>query len=152
MKKLLLVVIAVLGIAFTGNAQDRAIGIHGGYGWELSYQQPISPGSLTTLDADLGVWGHAFAISATVNNYNEIESNFTWFYGVGLGISTYLSKGWNYVAPALVGRIGLQYAFQEIPLNISLDWKPMFGICIGDEKGFYGNGMYGGGIGIRYRF
>lgn len=152
MKKVLFIAAIVFGMAFAANAQDRTIGVHGGYGWELSYQQPMSVGPFTTLDADLGLWGHAFALSATFNNYMPIEGNFSWFYGAGAGIMAESYSGVAWVAPAIVGRLGVQYAFQEIPLTLSLDWKPMINFMIGDVSGFNSYGLYGGGLGIRYRF
>jgi hypothetical protein len=43
--------------------------------------------------------------------------------------------------------IGLEYTFEEIPLNLALDWKPAFDI-IGDQ-GFWPSDV---ALGIRYAF
>jgi hypothetical protein len=46
-----------------------------------------------------------------------------------------------------VGVVGLDYKFQKLPINISLDWQPSF--QFGDVEGF--NGNYGG-IALRFAF
>jgi hypothetical protein len=46
-----------------------------------------------------------------------------------------------------VGVVGLDYKFEKLPFNISLDWQPSF--QFGDVEGF--NGNYGG-IALRFAF
>jgi hypothetical protein len=43
------------------------------------------------------------------------------------------------------GQIGLEYTFDEIPLNLSLDWKPAINI-IGSDDIWYGDA----GLSVRY--
>lgn len=45
----------------------------------------------------------------------------------------------------LDGQIGLEYTFDEIPLNLSLDWKPAINI-LGSDDFWYGDA----GISVRY--
>jgi hypothetical protein len=45
---------------------------------------------------------------------------FTWFYGGGGYVG--FQNGSAYVGPT--GVAGLDYKFQNVPLNLSLDWKP----------------------------
>ena len=61
MKKLFFIAILALGISAFATAQtnDKAIGIRGGWGTELSYQQPLS-GS-TRLEVDLGLPGWKYS-------------------------------------------------------------------------------------------
>ncbi|GEM_PF-4940267 len=53
MKKIILV-LAVCLLGFTATfAQNKAIGLRGGYGFEVTYQQPL--GDANRLEADLGM-------------------------------------------------------------------------------------------------
>ena len=54
MKKLLLVLVAVMGLTFAANAQNIGVRLGGGQGFgaELSYQQGL--GGMNRLEADLG--------------------------------------------------------------------------------------------------
>ena len=52
MKKALLIVAAILGLAVVASAQPRALGIRAGYGAELSYQHTL--GGQNFIEADLG--------------------------------------------------------------------------------------------------
>lgn len=52
--------------------------------------------------------------------------------GIGLGVG---------------GQLGLEYLFSEIPLQISLDWRPMFNLIPATSFGWSGFGL-----GIRYLF
>jgi hypothetical protein len=45
------------------------------------------------------------------------------------------------------GVLGLDYKFDQVPINLSLDWQPSFEF--GVNRGFVGNW---GGLGIRYTF
>lgn len=45
------------------------------------------------------------------------------------------------------GILGLEYNFREIPINISIDWKPTFNLNVDD--GFWGDD---GALSIRYIF
>jgi hypothetical protein len=45
------------------------------------------------------------------------------------------------------GVLGLDYKFNGVPINLSLDWQPSFEF--GDNRGFIGSW---GGLGIRYTF
>ncbi len=48
-----------------------------------------------------------------------LESSMSWYYGAGayIGFNTESKFGAQ-------GVIGLDYTFQKVPLNLSLDWKP----------------------------
>lgn len=65
-----------------------------------------------------------------------------WFFGGG----GYVSFSDNDVLGAM-GIIGMDYKFQKIPLNISLDWKPELNLV--KEVGFEAATV---GLGIRFAF
>ena len=64
MKKIILVAAMVLGFAVAASAQQRALGLRGGYGVELSYQHTIGA---DFLEADLGLLGSDLNLAATYN-------------------------------------------------------------------------------------
>ncbi|MCW3092591.1 MAG: hypothetical protein JWP81_3660 [Ferruginibacter sp.] len=66
-----------------------------------------------------------------------------WFVGAG-GYAAYRSKT-SYVGAA--GIVGVDYKFQDIPLNISVDWKPELNIIT--SVGFEASGV---GFSARFTF
>ncbi|HLK30056.1 MAG TPA: hypothetical protein VKT28_15855 [Puia sp.] len=52
---------------------------------------------------------------------------FTWFYGGGAYVG--FQSGNTYLGPT--GVVGLDYKFQNAPINLSLDWKPELDILPG---------------------
>ena len=72
------------------------------------------------------------------------EGNLKWYIGPGAHVGFY--KG-NNTLVGIDGVVGLDYKFNELPLNISLDWQPSFEF--GTGRGFVGSW---GGLGVRYTF
>ena len=130
MKKLLLVLVAVLGITFAANAQ-RAIGVRlgggQGYGAELSYQQGL--GGMNRLEADLGYRSYYGAswlsLAALYQAHFDINAvpNLGWYAGVGGRFDLYTGGG-TQLAIGVVGQAGLDYHFDQLPLQLSLDIRP----------------------------
>ena len=160
MKKLFFTAFLLAGIAFSGQAQkisENALGLrvgdNDGFGAEVSYQRAL--GSSNRVEADLG-WRsskHVDAIKLT-GLYQwvwNIEGGFNWYAGVGAGLGSWRydhngaddSGSFAFIA----GDIGIEYDF-DIPLLISLDFRPEFG-----GSGYYENN-YGSDIalGLRYQF
>ena len=91
MKKLLLVLIAIIGLTFAANAQNKAIGLRlgggQGYGAELSYQQGL--GGMNRMEVDLGYrsYYHAGYLSlvALYQAHFDIAAvpNLGWYVGAG---------------------------------------------------------------------
>ena len=158
MKKFVLVAImAVAGISLAV-AQPRAIGGRLGYGVEVSYQHGF--GETNMLQLEVGVPGfNSLEAACTYDWINPGGLDFptveygdlNWFAGVGGQIMTTFAFNWGYVGPA--GRIGFEYNF-PFPLQLSLDWRPSFGVAFnGAGASFWGDLYYGGlGIGVRYLF
>ncbi|MFI0489885.1 outer membrane beta-barrel protein [Flavobacterium sp.] len=168
MKKIILSAIMLIGLAFTTQAQDvsnNALGLrlgdNSGFGGEISYQKGLSKNN--RLELDLG-WRDR--TNYNVNGYNDnaiklaglyqwvwnIDGDFNWYAGVGGGLGSYSSK-YNGIDKSgafvfVAGDIGIEYAFREIPLLISLDLRPEIG-----GSGYYSN-SYGSDIalGLRYKF
>lgn len=158
----------LLGLAFSAQAQDISknalglrIGDNDGFGGEISYQRGI--GSNNRLEFDLG-WRNSKDVDALklVGLYQwvwNIEGGFNWYAGVGAGVGS-----WSYDGPGdpdpdggsfilAAGDIGIEYNFQEAPIQLSLDFRPE--LYFGDNRNdLDGYDSFGPDIalGIRYRF
>lgn len=145
MKKFIAIAVALVAFAAVSAAQPRALGIRAGYGGELSYQHSFGA---NFAEFDLGLFNNAAAISGIYDFIIAGDGIFNFYAGPGaqLGLWTGDYSGFDL---AVCGQVGLEYNF-TFPLQISLDWKPVFHF-IGDEgaKGFYGAGA---ALGLRYRF
>lgn len=155
MKKLLLVLIAVVGMSFVANAQnnDKAIGLRFGYGTEISYQQPVGA---NRLEVDLGrleslmySWYHYLNASATYQwlfDLNSVIPGLGWYAGPGAGVGFYTGS-YSGLTVGVGGIIGVDYKFSGMPLQVSLDFKPFFNVLHPD----YWNGFdYSTALGVRY--
>jgi hypothetical protein len=79
-----------------------------------------------------------------------------WFVGPGAHIAFYNDKYYNgnryggsYATVGVDGIIGLDYKFNKIPLNLSVDWQPFFDFGNGRYNGFGGEFA---GVAARYTF
>jgi len=167
MKKVLLSALMLFGIAISAQAQDiskNALGLrlgdNDGFGGEISYQRGLS--SNNRLELDLG-WRNsnevdAFKLTGLYQWVWNIEGGFNWYAGVGGGIGSwsydkrigndrYKDNGTFLFA---AGDIGIEYNFEEAPIQLSLDFRPEIYFNSDDFR----NDNFGPDIalGIRYRF
>lgn len=169
MKKIILSAVMLLGVAFSAQAQTiskNALGLRlgdsGGFGTEITYQRGL--GDNNRLELDLG-WrnrknykndaydDNAFKLAALYQWVWNIDGGFNWYAGVGGGVGSYNrdyydNTNYNNNAFAFAaGDIGIEYNF-DIPLLISLDFRPEFG-----GNGYYDNN-YGSDIalGVKFQF
>ena len=165
MKKIILSAIMLIGLAFTAQAQDiskNALGLrfgsNNGFGGELTYQRAL--GSNNRLELDLGLRNrsnynnssyddNALKLTALYQWVWNIDGGFNWYAGVGGGVGNY-SYDFNgdkysdtFVFAA--GNIGIEYDF-DIPLLISLDFRPEFG-----GNGYYENN-YGSDVALALKY
>ncbi|AWG21266.1 hypothetical protein FFWV33_06820 [Flavobacterium faecale] len=161
MKKLILTAVIALGFAFSAQAQDiskNALGLrfgdNDGLGGELSYQRAL--GSNNRLEMDLGFRNSnnvdAFKLTGLYQWVWNIDGGFNWYAGVGAGVGSYSVKNDNFKDNGTfvyaAGDIGIEYGFREVPIQLSLDFRPEFG-----GNGYYSNN-YGSDVAlaIRYKF
>lgn len=141
MKKSLFILLltAAIGFGYTATAQDYKTAV----GVRLSSSSAIVNNSVsfkhffneTAAVEALFSFGDPLAIGALYELHKPIgESGVKWFYGGGgyLGfVKTYnVNKAKNEIEPnfGAQGVVGLDYKFVNIPLNLSLDWKPELNI------------------------
>ncbi|HVG42753.1 MAG TPA: hypothetical protein VM888_14170 [Chitinophagaceae bacterium] len=74
-------------------------------------------------------FGNSFAIGALLQKHNSLGAEgVTWYYGGGL------YGGFGESKFGAQGVIGIDYKWMNLPLNLSLDWKPE--ISISKDFGF----------------
>lgn len=159
MKKIVLMLLVVISLGFTAQAQinPHALGLRFGgngsiNGAELSYQHKLS--SANRLEFDLG-WGG----NSNWNRLNligvyhwlwNIEGGLNWYVGPGAALGLYSYKGAEgYMNIALGGQIGIEYDFTKkgAPILLSLDARPMWDF-LGDNAGL----GWGAALGLHYTF
>jgi hypothetical protein len=152
----------LLGIALLGcfvvavNAQPRAIGGRVGGDIEFSYQHQLGD---NMIDATAGLWiGYGYMSVGAVAIYDWVfpinswkhAGAWNWYVGPGAGLGFILGKDINIpVSVSIGGQIGIEYQF-KIPLNLSLDYRPMINVLGFSDKVW--GGFYSVALGVRYRF
>ena len=156
MKKILLTVVAIFAMSTMANAQIKDLGVRvgggQGYGAELSAMWGMGGNRLET---DLG-WGsgdhHSNISLAGIYQWTgDIGSGFGWYAGVGARLALWswddAHGGNSDFALALVGQAGIEYNFDAVPIQLSLDIRPNFWLI--PETSFHWGDI---ALGIRYRF
>ena len=164
MKKLFVTLFVMCAIVGATMAQPRAIGARVGYNLEFSYQHSLGERMMMDLTAGAtNVWnGWAYAdVNAMFDWVFNINGGWNWYVGPGAGIGFGFGHWWKdygYIPVRLnVGaQIGVEYQF-DIPLNLSVDWRPMVNV-LGFLPGEHGvkyplyYSFAGVALGVRYRF
>ena len=160
MKKFFISLVFVLAAVVAVNAQPRAIGANIGYGASFSYQHNLGEANFLDVNIDVPFFD---GIGATITYdwidpfnapvpWNE-KGSWNWYLGVGAtgglyGLFTNTAAAFVGVA----GHVGIAYDFW-VPRQLSLDYRPNFGVLFGDNMGFNMGGLYSGiSLGVRYRF
>jgi hypothetical protein len=150
MKKYCLVILFVFVFSGLIKAQnyETAIGIRGGFAPGLTVKH-----FLTDKTAVEGIFSTRWG-GFMITGLYEIEApafdteGLSWYYGGGAHIGFWNSSNsgnpwWeddhndNYTILGIDGIIGLSYTFAEIPINVSIDWKPMINFV--GYSGFWGD-------------
>jgi hypothetical protein len=154
MKKFLAIItIAVLFTAIAG-AQDyrNGIGLRGGLYNGLTFKHFLGGNSAVELIGSTRWSGFEITGLYEIHNRAFDVDRLNWYYGIGAHVGFYNGDNTNwgtagtaYTVVGVDGILGLEYNFTELPINISLDWKPAFNF-IGYSH-FWGDG---GALSIRY--
>jgi hypothetical protein len=149
MKKAILFSILFTLVVISTKAQDykTAVGIRLG-----PNSAAISPGftikhflnDRSAVEAIIGI-SNGIGICGLYEWHHTIEavSNLNWFVGAG----GYVAFRYNSSFIGGAGIAGLDYKFENIPLNVSLDWKPELNLI--SAVRFEGSGI---GLSVRYTF
>lgn len=161
MKKIILSAFMLMGLAFSTQAQEiskNALGLrlgdNDGFGGEISYQRGLSDNN--RLELDLG-WRNnnnvdAFKLTGVYQWVWNIDGGFNWYAGVGGGLGNWNNKTIddNGTFAFVAGDLGIEYGFDEVPIQLSLDIRPELYFNSDDFR----NDNFGPDIalGIRFQF
>ena len=154
-KKLVAFLFLLVIISFSSYAQDynTAIGVRLGSGTGITIKHFIE--SNAALEGILDTRWEGVRITGLYEVHKKIPNanGLGWYYGVGAHIGFWSNRNLRNEfanASAIIGIdgiIALDYTFKELPLNLSVDWKPAFNII--GYSGFWGDEI---AVGIRYAF
>ena len=127
MKRIFFFCLVVMGLVSSVqvSAQDYRFGV----GVRLSNATPTLNNSITgkyfiterSAIEGLVSFGSRFGVGGLLEIYKPFNvQGLSWFYGGGAYVG--FEAGDTYLGPT--GIIGLDYKFANVPLNISVDWKP----------------------------
>ena len=165
MKPLLLTLAALL-LAAAAPAQsfENALGVRFGYPWSVSFKHFLDDAN--AVEAYVGTRGYggfrggATSLSAAYLHHEDLDldgdlSPLRWYYGAGASV-----RFWNYrdgdfrrrndysaTTLGVSGYLGLQYAFRDVPIELTLDWVPTLHLGRTYINAF---GAGQGGLGARY--
>ena len=144
MKKIIFTIIFASSLIFSGNinaqSYSSAVGAKLG-GWLLgTYKKEIKESTYVDLYGGFySSYSSSILLGGSLELHKDIESvnNLYWYYGAGASLT--LGSG---TGIGINGVLGLDYSFEEIPLNLSADWMPGF-FFGGTYKGpYFGLGAF----------
>lgn len=158
MKKLILVAaLATFTIGSSAQAYETAIGLRAGFSTGVTAKHFIK--SNLALE---GILHYKWGLGLGITGLFEIHANafdvdeLYWFYGAGGHVGLYQ---YNNKAPfdepfsgttaviGIDGIIGIEYNIREIPIAVSVDWKPTVNLV-----GLTGPDFDEGALSVRYTF
>ena len=131
MKYVFLLAVTLTGFAINTSAQNDVTGpaYRLGLGVRLSNSSPTLNNSITgkyfvtDRSAVEGIisFGSRFGLGALLEIHKPTNiEGLKWFYGAGGYVG--FESGDTYLGPT--GILGIDYKFTNVPINLSLDWKP----------------------------
>lgn len=142
MKKIFAVVFAAFAFVALASAQPRALGVRVGWGGEVSYQHTL--GAENFLEVDAGWGANSVSIGGAYDFQIAPVGPFSFY--AGPSAQVWMGGDDDFVL-GVGAQVGLEYIFPSFPLQISLDWRPVFDLI--PSTGF---GWQSVGLGIRYAF
>jgi hypothetical protein len=156
MKKIILTLTLVIFIYAYASAQDynTGVGLRLGFSNGLTVKHFLSQRS--AVEGLLVTRWRGFEITGLFEAHNQAfdMERLNWYFGGGGHIgfwngdnTNWGHTGTNYTVIGIDGILGIEYNLSEVPINLSLDWKPAFNLS--GYTGFWGDG---GALSIRYTF
>jgi len=155
MRKLFMVSIFSICLS-TVFAQDynTGIGLRGGYFKGVTFKHFISDNKALEVLAGTHRSGMNLTLLYQIHNNAFGVERLNWYYGGGGHIGFRYganaergTRGEPYSVIGIDGILGMEYNFKEIPINLSLDWKPALNLI--GHSGFWGTD---GALSIRFIF
>lgn len=145
MKTSFTVLILFLTTSFFSQNYKMALGFKGGFPGYGSLNAKKSISNSDYLEASIGGFGRypynvGFNVQIDYERMQALEEGFSFYYGGGVLLG--LTSSIFHLAPKAL--LGLEYNFEDLPLNISIDTGPY--LFVSPKIGF----IWGGGLALRY--
>ena len=145
MKTSFTVLILFLTTSFFSQNYKMALGFKGGYPGYGSLNAKKSISKSDYLEASIGGFGRypyniGFHVQLDYERMQALEDGFSFYYGGGVLLG--LTSSFVHLSPKAL--LGLEYNFEDLPLNISIDTGPY--LFVSPKIGF----IWGGGLALRY--
>jgi len=145
MKTSFTVLILFLTTSFFSQNYKMALGFKGGYPGYGSLNAKKSISKSDYLEASIGGFGRypyniGFHVQLDYERMQALEDGFSFYFGGGVLLG--LTSSFVHLAPKAL--LGLEYNFEDLPLNISIDTGPY--LFVSPNIGF----IWGGGLALRY--
>lgn len=154
MRKHLFILAMLCSTISFGQQYSTAIGIKGGYPGYGSLNLKHFLGGSNAIEASVGGGAHHVWLQGLYERNAALEGGLDWYWGLGAdlgfwsnGYSYYHKKSDRYYSGAWGGLdavIGMEYTFEEVPINIAADLGPT--IRLFPYVGF----GWGGAVALRY--
>lgn len=156
MKKSFIIIAVIIMSYLSLNAQDykTSLGLRAGYPYGLTIKHFM--GKYNAVEGILASnWGGFVATALFENeNWTGHYPGFNWYWGLGAhvgfwdaGANRWVNSTYSGSVIGVDGVLGLEYTFDEIPLNLALDILPSLNLI-----GTTGWDGIWGGLSIRYVF
>ena len=137
MKKFLVIVTVAVLFTAVASAQDynNAIGLRGGLYNGITFKHFLKEKAAVELLAATRWSGIGITGLYEIHNNAFDVDRLNWYFGPGAHVGFYNGDnadwgdaGTSYTVVGVDFILGLEYNFTELPINISLDWKPAFSL------------------------
>lgn len=154
MKKIILMLSLIISLQSLSQQYESVVGVRGGILNSISYKTALNDFSVA--EGIVSFWRKGILVTGLYNIQNPLTiegEQFEWYYGGGAHIGFFNSKYATFlesdssseVVIGIDGVIGMEYTFTNIPLNLSLDFKPALNLI-----GYTGLWLDHLSLGVRY--
>lgn len=145
-KGLVIILLSICSAAAYGQEYSTALGLRLGAAYGFTVKHFIK--SDAAIEGILVTRWRGFYLTGLYEVTRPLSpnDNLYWYFGGGGHIGSWdghNTPGYfddpddNYLIVGVDGILGMEYTFQDIPLNLSLDWKPSFNLF--EHTGFWGD-------------
>jgi hypothetical protein len=151
-KTLITLLFGVSTLSLQAQSYTSAVGLRLGFYRGITYKHFLS--EKVAFEGLVMSRYHGLNLTALVEFNNDLGNTegLNWYYGFGGHLGYYNSYYYSYYSGSdynmslgVDGILGIEYTFSELPINISLDWKPTYNLF----GGYYFLGD-SGALSIRY--
>lgn len=148
MRKIIFLIVLFISTLSYGQSYKTAIGLKGGFPGYGSLNAKHYLNGSHAIEACIGGNANFLWLQGIYEVNKSLPTNgMNWYLGIGpsIGITNTINNTTDGLYLMGTGLIGIEYTFQDLPINISLDTGPSIQII--PDVGF----GWGGGLAVRYK-